>query len=267
MVIVGERINSSSPFIASAIESRDKEKLQTLALKQAEAGAAYIDINAGTFGSSEGNHLRWLVEIVQEAVEVPCCIDTPSASAAREALAVHEGPCLINSITLERERYTAFLPLIKESKAKVVALCIDDEGIPPDVEKRLEIASRLVEELAREGIPPDHMYIDPLVQPLGTNPDSPRIALEATERIMASHPGVHTICGISNVSFALPVRGYVNCLFLAMAMSRGLDAAILNPCDEMMRATLTTARALVGEDPHCLDYLSSFRRSELKAVT
>jgi 5-methyltetrahydrofolate corrinoid/iron sulfur protein methyltransferase len=140
MLIVGELINASRKSVRELIEVQDAEALAALARDQRENGADYIDVNAGVFVGQEPELLKWLVATVQGAVDKPCCIDSPDPKAIAAALAVHKGTAMINSISLEKERYDTLLPLVAESRSKVVALCMSDEGMPETADQRLRIA-------------------------------------------------------------------------------------------------------------------------------
>ena len=264
MIIVGELINASRKAVASAIENQNTDVIADLAEKQGEEGADYIDVNAGVFTDQEGVYLKWLVETVQQKTDRPCCIDSPNPAAIELALAVHKGTAMINSISLEKKRYEALLPVIAGTDLKVIALCMSDEGMPESAEDRVAIAEKLVNGLVKHNIPPDHIYIDPLVQPISTNPAYGRAFLSAVEQIMDSFDGCHTICGLSNISYGLPVRMLLNRTFITMAIARGLDAAIINPLDKQMTRAVTAASAIAGTDDFCLNYITAFRAGKLE---
>lgn len=259
MIIVGELLNASRKPVAAALEAGDRAAVARLAADQVAAGADYVDVNAGLFEDREAELLCWLVETVQSASDVPCCLDSPNPEAIEAALAVHRGTPMINSVSLERERWERLLPLLRGTGLQVVALCMSDEGMPVTCDQRLAIAGRLIEGLTGAGIPLDHIYLDPLVQPVSTDTACAAEFLGAVEEIMKRWPGVHTLCGMSNVSFGLPERRRINEAFLVMAVSRGLDGAILNPLDRRMAAALTTAEMLAGRDDFCARYLEAYR--------
>ncbi len=263
MIIVGELINASRKAIAPAIEARDAEAVQQVAREQHEAGADYIDVNAGVFVGEEPGYLRWLVTTVQEAVDGPCCIDSPDPKAIEAALAVHRGTAMINSISLEKERYDALLPLVAGTDLKVVALCMSDEGMPETTDQRLAIAEKLVDGLVRSNVPLGNIYVDPLVQPLSTKDTFGIEFLDAVEQIMARFPGIHTMCGLSNISYGLPERRLLNQTFMVMAIAKGLDGAIVNPLDRRMMAGIVAAEALAGRDEYCTEYLRAYRAERL----
>lgn len=263
MLIVGELINASRPAVRKMIEERNSAALARLAQEQRAHGADYIDVNAGVFVGREAELLEWMVSTVQGAVDAPCCIDSPDPQAIAAALSVHKGQAIINSISLEKERYERLLPIAAESECNVVALCMSDEGMPETADQRLRIAHQLVNGLVKRGVPLDRIYVDPLVQPVATNGAFGMEFLMAVERIMGAFPGVHTICGLSNISFGLPARKFLNRSFMVMAISRGLDSAIVNPLDGGMMACIAAAETLAGKDPYCMGYLKAFRAGKL----
>jgi len=208
--------------------------------------------------------LLWLVDLVQGVVEVPLCLDSADANALAAALPRCNQPPLINSITYEKERLEAVTPLVKEHNAKVIALCLSDEGPPQDFDGRIEIAARLVDQLTGDGIPLENIYVDPCVFPISTSSDAGTFVLDAISWIHAQYPGVHTICGASNVSFGLPVRKLLNATFLAMLIARGLDSAIIDPCNSLTRACVLAAEVLAGRDEFCTNYIGAFRAGQLE---
>ncbi len=263
MLIIGERINSSRGKIAQAIKEENSSIIQEEAQRQVEAGADYIDVNAGIFLSEEAKYLPWLVEVVQEAINRPLCIDTSNAEALAAALKVCRQKALVNSITAEKERYEVFLPLVKEYGCSLVALCIDNSGISPAVEGRLELAGRLITSLLADKIAPQDIYIDPGVQPVGVDFKAGAIVIEAIKQVKSQHPEVHTIIGLSNISFGLPSRQQLNRTFVVMAIQAGVDAAILDPCDEKLMAHIVAAKTLLGQDEFCVNYIKAYRSSKL----
>jgi 5-methyltetrahydrofolate--homocysteine methyltransferase len=264
MLIVGELINASRKSVREIIEKRDAQEIAKLARDQKENGAHYIDVNAGVFVGKEPELLKWLVTAVQGAVDAPCCIDSPDPRAIEAALAVHRGTAMINSISLEKERYEKLLPVVAGSKSKVVALCMSDDGMPQTADQRLAIADKLLNGLVKNGVPLEDIYVDPLVQPISTNDAFGVEFLQAIERITQAFKGVHTVCGLSNISFGLPERKFINQTFMVMAIARGLDGAIVNPLDARMMGCIITAEMLMGRDAYCTNYLKAFRANRFK---
>ncbi len=263
MLIVGELINASRPAIQGAIQERRTEEIQRVAREQREAGADYIDVNAGVFVREEADYLTWLVRTVQQAVDGPCCIDSPDPEAIRAALEVHRGTAMVNSISLEKDRFDRMIGLLEGTDVRVVALCMSDEGMPETAQARLRIAHELVNRLMQRNVRPEHIYVDPLVQPVSTNHEFGAAFLDAVAGVRAEIPEVHVICGLSNVSYGLPERRLVNQTFAVMAVARGLDAMIVNPLDRRMMAMLRAAETLAGRDPYCMGYLEAFRAGRL----
>lgn len=265
MLIVGELINASRKAIGEAIRIQDSAAVQKVAHDQQEAGANFIDVNAGIFVGKEADYLQWLVKTVQEATnDAPCCLDSPDPKAIQAALSIHKGTAMINSISLEKSRYDALLPVVAGTDLKVIALCMSDEGMPETTEQRLKIADRLINGLVQNNVPADNIYVDPLVQPVATNKDFGIEFLNSVEAITKEFKGVHTMCGLSNISYGLPNRKFINQTFAVMAIAKGLDGLIINPLDQRMMANLITAETLVGKDDYCCNYLSAYRAQKFE---
>lgn len=264
MLIVGELINASRKAIREAIEAQDAEAIQKIAKEQHDAGTDYIDVNAGVFVGKEPEYLKWLVETVQSAIDAPCCIDSPDPEAIETALALHKGTAMINSISLEKDRYNSLLPIVAGTDLKVVALCMSDEGMPETTDDRLMIADKLVNGLLQKNVPVENIYVDPLVQPVSTNNAFGIEFMEAITRIVETFKGIHTVCGLSNISFGLPNRPFLNQTFMSMAIAKGLDGAIINPLDKKMMANIIAATALAGKDDYCMNYLQAYRDNRLE---
>jgi len=266
VIIIGEKINTSLKAIRPAVENKDASEVQDVAIKQAEAGAHYIDVNCGTFPYREPELLEWLVNTVQEVTDLPLCIDSPNPEALRAALKAYKGPKpLINSVTAEKERFHSIFPLVKEYNTSIIALCMDDTGMPETADQRVKIADWLINTMTKEGVDISDIYIDPMVRPVSTGTHYGAVALETIRRVMTEFPGVHTTCGLSNVSFGLPARKLINQTFLIAAIAAGLDSAILNPLDKMLMSFVYSAELLIGKDDFCMNYLSAFREGRLEA--
>ena len=263
MVIVGELINASRKAVNAAIKEKDTAAIEKLAKDQFEAGANYIDVNAGTFVGQEAEYLKWLVELVQGVIDGPCCLDSPDPAAIEAALELHKGTPMINSISLEQDRWNKLLPVVAGTDLKVVALCMSDEGMPETADQRLAIADKLINGLVKENVKIENIYVDPLVQPVATNSSFGLEFLNSVQRIMSGYPGVHTMCGLSNISYGLPQRKFMNQTFMTMAIANGLDGAIINPLDKKMMGNIVAAEALAGKDSFCMNYLQAFRAGAL----
>lgn len=262
MMIIGELINTSRKAIREAVEAKDAAYIQKVALEQAEAGATYLDVNCGNMIGQELELMKWLVETIQSVTDHPLCIDSPDEKALEVGLKLLKPGYkpFINSINLESSRYKAVLPLIKEFKTKVVALCIEDAGMPTTAQDRLRIATSLVENLTKEGVDIDDIYIDPLVKPLSTNDGSGVEVLDSIKLIRERFPAVHFTCGLSNISHGLPNRPVLNRLMVVQTMTVGMDGYILNPCDKAMMGVIFGSQALLGKDKFCAKYLRAHRK-------
>ena len=166
---------------------------------------------------------------------------------------------MINSISAESERFAAVLPLVTEYKAKVIALCMDDTGMPETTEDRMRVARKLIPDLVAAGVPADNIYLDPLVKPIGTNGLAGMEVLDAVRQIHAEFNEVHFVCGLSNVSFGLPNRKILNQAFMIQTMAAGMDGYILDPLDKAMMGFYYSSRALLGLDEFCVAYLKAHR--------
>lgn len=266
MLIIGEKINSSRKDIKNMVEGKNKEFIQELAQKQVEGGAQMLDLNIGTIRKSEPKDIKWLVKTVQEAVDVPLCIDSPNHEAIKAGLEVYDwdkGKALINSVTAEKEKLELVLPLVKKYQCSVVALTMNEKGIPQNSKERFKIADGLIRKLTSEGIPIEDIYIDPLALPISANIQNANIVLETLKRIKDSHPEVKTIIGLSNISYGLPERKLINQGFVVLAMACGLNAAILDSTDQKIMALIKAANLLLGKDEFCGRYLKAFREGKL----
>ena len=264
MLVVGERLNSTRSAILEALTSRDEAALLGEAQKQWAAGSDYLDLNTAALLDDEAKTMAWLVERIQDTIDgAQVAVDSPNPEALEAGLRVHRGRALLNSITAERERLDAVLPLVREFRPRVIALTMDDAGLRRDPEARFAVGARLVETLTREGVSLDDIFVDPLVFPVSAESDAALMALDIMDRLKTAYPGVHVICGVSNVSHGLPVRKQVNQVYLLLAMARGLDAVIVDPLDPRMAANILTAHMLLGRDPGCKTYLAAYRQGRL----
>lgn len=264
MLIIAERINTSRKYISQAISSENTMFIQDEARAQDLAGADYIDVNAGTFVDEEAEKLKWVINAVQEVTDKPLCIDSPDPEVIKAMVPLADKIPMINSITLEEERLEGILPVVAEHKAKVIALCQSEESMAETFEDKVIIAEKLVERVTAAGIPLTDLYIDPLVYPLSTNPLSAVATLSAIKKIMELFPGVHTTCGLTNVSYGLPARKIVNRAFLVSAISHGLDSAIMDPTDRNLYSALQAALVVNGRDDYCMNFITAFREGKIE---
>jgi cobalamin-dependent methionine synthase I len=267
MLIIGEKINSTRKRIGQAVEERDAKAIQDEAKRQVEAGAHTLDVNCGTLSAEkEPSALAWLVRTVQEAVDIPLCIDSPNPAALAAGLAVHRGKPMINSINGEKARFEQVLPLVKKYNASVVALAMDDQGIPQDLERATAVGMKLVSDLLAGGVPLDEIYFDPLVRSVATGQGAALECLFLMAELGKKFPGLHFVSGLSNVSFGLPERRHLNRAFVVLSIASGLDAVIMDPLDATMTALIYASEALANKDRFCMNYIKAFRAGKLKAL-
>lgn len=261
MFVVGERINTSRTSIKEAVESKNEDFILAEARNQIEAGATMVDVNCGTSMGKELEDMLWLIETIQKEGDTPLCIDSPNIEVLKEALKVHKGKALINSITAEKSRYEKVLPICKGNDCLIVALTLDERGMPKTAQERFEIATIIMEICQNYGISKDRLYFDPLIRPISAEPDQAREVLLAIKLIKEIN--LKTIAGVSNISFGLPNRRLINRTFLSMAYAYGLDACIVDPLDKSLMSSFLTSRALLGQDQYSMGYISAYREKRL----
>ncbi len=264
MKIIGEKINGTRTRVKQAIAERNAEFIQTLARQQVEGGAHWLDVNAGTIPEREPDDLVWLVDLVQAVTDVPLCLDSANPKALRAAIKQVKKTPMINSISGETKRLNDILPIVAEFGCEVIALCMDDKGIPPTADARLDVIHRVFAETRRMGVPDEKMYVDPLVMTIATNIQAANITFDTIRAIRAQFPEAHISCGLSNVSFGLPARALINRTFLVFALSAGLDTPIIDPNDRELQSAMRAADLLLGRDKHCLGYTRAYRAGLLE---
>ena len=264
MIIIGERINSTRKPITAALEARNADYILYEARRQWDAGAAYLDVNTAMMRANEPEVMTWVIELIQgEFPEVLVAIDSANPAAVEAGLKAHKGRPILNSINGEKQRMEALIPLIREYKPRVIGLTIHDDGVTQDADERYGIGAELIELLSKNDIDLDDIFIDPLIFPVSAELQAGNISLTIMGRLKENFPGVHTVCGLSNISFGLPERKLINQVYMMLAMGRGLDAAIVDPLDRRMIATIITASTLLGQDKVCKNYLKAYRRGDL----
>ena len=258
MIIIGEKINGSIPSAGKAIAARDEAWIRNLAKIQSEANADYIDCCASV-NVDELETMKWLIDIIQSECDTPICIDSPDPQVCVDAIPFCKKVGLINSVSLEGNKIDIVFPVIKDTKWGCVALLCDDHGIPKTAERRIEIFKEILARAKEYGIAPDRLYIDPLVETLGTNTHSLLTFAEVCRAIKEIEPDVHITSGLSNISFGLPVRKMINQSFMVLAMNAGMDSAIVDPTNRDMMGTIFATAALLDEDFYCMEYIGAHR--------
>ncbi len=257
LVIIGERINPTGRRkLAVALEKGDLKLVQSEALKQVEEGAHILDVNVGISGIDEPRMLRDAILAIREVTDAPLCIDSALPAALQSGLEACDGKALVNSVNGEREKLSKVLPLVKSYGAAVIGLTMDDDGIPGEATKRLEIARRIVERAEQEGIPREDVIIDPLAMAISADERAGKETLRALQ-LIRDELGVNQTLGLSNISFGLPERPSINSVFLAMAVLSGLTCPIADPTLWEIRRAIFIADLLLGKDEFCMNYLAA----------
>lgn len=258
-VIIGERINPTGrKAFAEKIIKGDLSLVQEEALKQVRAGADVLDVNMGAAQVDEIKMLAAAVDLVSRTVDVPLCIDSSKPEALEAALRVYRGKALVNSVTAEEHSLSRVLPLVKEYRAAVIGLCMDENGIPGEPAERFRIARKLVERAEKEGIPAEDIVIDCLAMTVSSDQQSALTTLE-TMRLVRDELGVNITLGASNVSFGLPDRKIINMAFFALALQAGLNCPIMDPTAPGLRRLLKATDLLLGRDEWAMSYIGDVR--------
>jgi len=263
MLIIGESLNASRKEVEEAVHAHNEAFIQELAQAQVNAGAQMLDVNAAVPGRYETEDLPWMVRTVQRVVDIPLVLDSADPEALIEAMAVHRGRPMINSVSAEKDKMSKLLPVVAEHDCSVIALCMDDSGIPQGADERLLAGRTVVAALKTAGKQAADIYVDPLVLAAATDPNAPSTTLKVIKGLQQGETsGVHITAGVSNVSFSLPVRSLLNRVFLTMALTMGLDACIVNVRDKAMMSTIYAAMGLRGDD-RFRTYLQAYRQGNL----
>ncbi len=257
-VLIGERINPAGrQKLQEALKAGNLEVVSREAKAQAEAGADILDVNVGTFGVDEVSLLPKAVRTVMDTVDIPLCLDSANPEALAAALKVYKGKPLINSVSGEEQSLAKVLPLVKEYGAAVIGLVQDDEGIPKDSERRVAVASKIVERAEKAGIARQDVIIDCLAFAVGADTGAGPAVIEAIRKIKAEL-GVNLTLGASNVSFGLPDRDLLNSAFVAMTIAAGVTCLIVDVA--RVRPAVLAADLILGRDKYARRYIEAYRQ-------
>ena len=266
-VLIGERINpTGKPLLKEALRNSDMDYICRLGLEQLDNGAHILDVNTGLPGLNETETLSKAVTSLQAITPVPLEIDTSNYEAMEKALRLYNGKPLLNSVNGKPESMEKVFPLAKKYGAAVVGLCLDESGIPDTAEGRLAIAEKIIQTAAEYGIKAKDIIIDPLALTVSTDSRNPAIDLAVIKALKAK--GIHTVMGVSNISFGLPNRDVVNSTFFAMSLAAGLSSAIMNPQSVRMMEAYHAYCALSGMDEGCKEFVARYANApKTKATT
>lgn len=263
MQFIGERINGMFKDIREAILNKDPEPVRYWAKRQYERCAAFLDINTGPTVEVKDQPavMEWLVKTAQEAVDLPCCIDSTNPEAIEAGLAVHKGKALINSTTADQWKMDIYMPMAVRYRAAIIGLSMNEEGVPKSAADRAALAMEIVVNADANGIPMEDLYIDPLVLPVNVASEHGPEILEALRQIkMLANPSPRTTMGLSNVSQRCADRHLINRTFLIMSMTAGLDSAIVDLDDDELIDAVAAANILLNKDIYCDSFTKTFRQ-------
>ena len=256
-LVIGERINpTGKKKLKEAYKSGDTGYILREAIAQADAGAHILDVNAGVPGIDEPSVLRATVEAIQSVTDVPLQIDTSDPKALEAALRHYNGKAMINSVNAKQEVMDSVFPLVAKYGGVIVALTLDEAGIPATAEGRVALAKRMIDEGAKYGLSKDDFVVDVLCLAVSADANSANVILESLRRVRYEL-GLRTVLGVSNISFGLPARPLLNATFYTLALEAGLTSAIVNPLSVEMMTAYKSWRALTGRDTSCNDWISS----------
>lgn len=265
MIIIGEKINGAIPSVKAAIAARDADLIRQRAILQDQAGAHYLDCAPSTATELEYDAMVWLIGEIQAVSRKPLCIDSPNAKLLARIL--EEGhaakPGMVNSVNEEGDKCEIIFPLIAGTDWNVVGLTCDQDGIPADPEKKIDIAKRIIDKAVKYGVELSKLHIDPCVMALATMPSAMKDFARCIVGIHDYAPTVKVTGAISNISFDMPARKYVNANCMAYAIAAGLDSAIMDPCNVDMMSTIYACEALQGMDKGGRKYNRAYRQGKI----
>jgi len=260
MYAIGERINGMFRSVAAAIRDRNPEPIHQLARQQLAAGANCLDVNVGPASADPVAAMEWLVKTIREVTEAPLAIDATKPEVMRKGLELCGPGGVINSTKGQQEQLDIFVPMAVECQASLIALTIDENGIPRDASGRAEIALRVVASAMEHGLEPDRLMIDAVILPVNVTQATPGYVLEAIRSVkLLSDPPPKTVLGLSNVSQGTMQRPLINRTYLVMALAAGLDAAIVDVLDDALMDAMITAELLMNRAVYCDDFLKAYR--------
>ncbi|MHB1158712.1 MAG: dihydropteroate synthase [Chloroflexota bacterium] len=258
-IMIGERINPTArKKLGEALLAGDLELVRREALAQVEAGAQVLDVNVGFPGVDEPRMVREAVRTVMEVVDVPICLDSASPEVMEAALTVYKGKILLSSVTGEDQKMEQILPLVKRYGTAVVALTMDDTGIPNEAHGRLEIARKIVARAGALGIPREDIIVDCACMTVATDSTAGATTLEAI-RLVRRELGCNMTLGASNVSFGLPERKTINAAYLPMVLAAGVNCPIVDPTIPEISRAILSSDLLLGKDEYGMNYLRAYR--------
>jgi len=263
MIIIAEKLNGSIPSCAKAISGRDEAYIKDMAKRQADAGADFIDC-CTSVRENELETITWMIDLIQSVTDCPISVDSPDVSVIIDAMPLCKKPGLFNSVSCEGNKIDLAFPVLakpENEKWHVMALLCDDTGIPKSAAKRIEVFDMIMAKAEAYGIDKKRIHVDPLVEMLCTTDDGEGVfmILDVIKHIKKTEPRIHISGAISNISYNLPVRRLVNQAFAVLAISAGMDSAVMDPLSRDMRGVILAAESMLGLDDMCIEYISAYR--------
>lgn len=264
MLYIGESINGTIPAVNQAILKHDADFILKLAATQVECGADYLDVNAGTGGiGNERDDLKWIIELLQDNVECPLCLDSSEPEILMETYENYRGKPMFNSVC-DGKKLDIMAPAISGQECSVIALAHGEDGIPDNAELRFVFADKIIKRLRNANVKDCDIYIDPIIMSLSTNTGAGKVTLDTIKRIHEVYPEVNIILPISNIGFGIPKRKRINDTFAAMCIQNGANAFIADVRDKSFIGTTLAAEALLDKDRFCKRYIKAYKKGRIE---
>jgi 5-methyltetrahydrofolate corrinoid/iron sulfur protein methyltransferase len=261
VIVIGELINGMYKDVAKAIANRETDVIQHLAEEQVRSGASALDVNTGPYSKNPLEDIKWLVESIQKAVNVPLSLDSTRSDVIEVGLKLAKNRAIINSTSADEDKMAEVFSLAKRYNAQVIGLAMDRTGVPNSKEKRLELAAVIVAKAVESGLKAEDLYLDPVLLPINVAQAQAYEVLEAIRDFrLISNPAPHVLLGLSNISQGTKQRGIINRTFLAMAITSGVTAAILDPLNKELMDAMITAELILNKNIYCDSFLEAYRK-------
>ena len=261
MIIIGELINGMYKDVGKAIENKEDDVIQHLAIDQVKAGASVLDVNTGPYSKNPKDDMKWLIESIQKVTDVALALDSTKADVIEGGLKIVKKRAIINSTNADEEKMATIFELAKKYNTQVIGLAMDKSGVPNSKDRRLELAATIVAKAMDYGINTEDLFLDPIVLPVNVAQTQGLEVLESIREFrLLSDPAPNTVVGLSNVSQGTKVRSLVNRTFLTMAVANGLTSAILDPLDKDLMDAMITAELILNKNIYCDSFLDAYRK-------
>lgn len=261
MYIIGELINGMYKQIGKAITDKDKKIIQEVAKKQVQVGASALDVNCGPLSKDPVSDMQWLIETIQEAVDISLSLDSTKPNVIEAGLKLVKRKAVINSTSADKEKLDILLPMAKKYKTFLIGLSLDKKGVPQDKDRRIELAATIAASAQEANFPVQDLFLDPVVLPVNVAQAQGVNVIESIREFkLLTTPAPRIIVGLSNVSQGACKRSLINRIFLVMAVGAGLDAAILDPLDKELMDSLITSELILNKQIYCDSFLDAYRK-------